>query len=40
MDTKINPELRISTMTLIAHIASIIDLQNVYDKLNINDKIT
>lgn len=40
METKINPELRISTMTLIAHIASIIDLQNVYDKININDKIT
>ena len=40
METVINPALRISTMTLVAHINSLIDLQKVYEKLSVNEKIT
>jgi TATA-box binding protein (TBP) (component of TFIID and TFIIIB) len=40
METAIDKSLRISTMTLIAHINSLINLQDVYEKLDINDKIT
>ena len=36
----IHPSLRISTMTLISHIDSLIDLKKVYDNIEINDKIT
>ena len=36
----IHPSLRISTMTLISHIDSIIDLEKVYENLSITDKIT
>ena len=36
----IHSSLRISTMTLISHIDSIIDLEKVYEKLSITDKIT
>lgn len=36
----LNPSLRVSTMTFIAHIDSIIDLQEVYDKIDINESIS
>ena len=36
----LNPSLRISTMTFIAHIDSIIDLQAIYDKLEIDSFIS
>ena len=36
----LNQSLRISTMTFIAHIDSIIDLQAVYDKVDINESIS
>jgi len=36
----IHPSLRISTMTLISHVDSVIDLKKVYDNISINDTIT
>lgn len=36
----LNPHLRISTMTFISHIDSIINLQDVYDRIDINESIS
>jgi TATA-box binding protein (TBP) (component of TFIID and TFIIIB) len=36
----LNPRLRISTMTFISHIDSIINLQDVYDRTDINESIS